>query len=64
MLPSPIHLKLYLEITNLDWDSFELFKQMGKEILEVACGTVFHEPSRDFHEYHIHFLGSQINSQT
>lgn len=37
---------------------------MGKETLEVACGTVFHEPSRDFHEYHIHFLGSQINSQT
>lgn len=24
MLPSPMYLKLYLEITNLDWDSFVL----------------------------------------
>lgn len=29
MLPSPMYLKLYLEITNLDWDSF-VFQTDGK----------------------------------
>lgn len=30
MLPSPVHLKLYLEITDLEWDSFDFRADGGK----------------------------------
>lgn len=38
MLPSPVHLKLYLEITDLEWDSYDFQADGEKQPTESCLG--------------------------